>query len=70
MINLFYDPHIHSLSVPCGSDDMTPYNIAGMVALKGLDVIAVTDHNSCKNCPAVLVSGKGIRNPCGSRNGD
>ena len=33
---------------------MTPANIAGMAALKGLDVIAVTDHNSCKNCPAVL----------------
>lgn len=33
---------------------MTPANIVGMAALKGLDVIAVTDHNSCKNCPAVL----------------
>lgn len=33
---------------------MTPANIAGMAALKGLDVIAVTDHNSCKNCPALL----------------
>ena len=25
-----------------------------MTAIKGLDVIAVTDHNSCKNCPAVM----------------
>lgn len=33
---------------------MTPGNIVGMAALKGLDVIAVTDHNSCKNCPAVM----------------
>lgn len=33
---------------------MTPANIVGMAALKGLDVIAVTDHNSCKNCPPVL----------------
>lgn len=33
---------------------MTPANIVGMAALKGLDVIAVTDHNSCRNCPAVL----------------
>ncbi len=33
---------------------MTPANIVGMAALKNLDVIAVTDHNSCKNCPAVL----------------
>lgn len=33
---------------------MTPANIVGMAAVKGLDVIAVTDHNSCRNCPAVL----------------
>lgn len=56
MHSLFYDLHIHSALSPCGSDDMTPYNIAGMAALKGLDVIAVTDHNSCKSCPAVLAA--------------
>lgn len=33
---------------------MTPANIVHMAKLKNLDVIAVTDHNSCKNCPAVL----------------
>jgi hypothetical protein len=33
---------------------MTPGNIVGMAALKKLDVIALTDHNSCKNCPAFL----------------
>lgn len=33
---------------------MTPANIVGMAALKGLDVIALTDHNSCKNCPAIM----------------
>lgn len=35
---------------------MTPENIAGMAMLKNLQVIAVTDHNSCKNCPAVLAA--------------
>ncbi len=35
---------------------MTPANIVGMAMIKGLDVIAVTDHNSCKNCPAVLAA--------------
>jgi len=58
MASLYYDLHIHSCLSPCGSEDMTPYNIAGMAALKGLDVIAVTDHNSCKNCPAVLAAAK------------
>lgn len=33
---------------------MTPANIVGMAVLKELEVIAVTDHNSCKNNPAVL----------------
>jgi hypothetical protein len=31
---------------------MTPNNIAGMAVLKGLQIVALTDHNSCKNCPA------------------
>lgn len=51
---LSYDLHIHSCLSPCGDDDMTPGNIVGMAGIKGLDVIAVTDHNSCRNCPAVL----------------
>ncbi len=33
---------------------MLPSNIVGMAFLKNLDVIAVTDHNSCKNCEAVM----------------
>ncbi|MBR4014261.1 MAG: PHP domain-containing protein [Clostridia bacterium] len=47
-----YDLHIHSCLSPCADDDMTPNNIAGMAALKGLQIVALTDHNSCKNCPA------------------
>lgn len=47
-----YDLHVHSCLSPCGDDDMTPANIAGMAALKGLSVVALTDHNSAKNCPA------------------
>ncbi|MCI8949677.1 MAG: PHP domain-containing protein [Lachnospiraceae bacterium] len=56
MISLTYDLHLHSCLSPCGDEDMTPANIAGMAALLGLDVIAVTDHNSCKNCPAVMAA--------------
>ena len=54
MLKLSYDLHIHSCLSPCGDDDMLPSNIVGMAALKELDVIAITDHNSCKNCPAVM----------------
>ena len=52
MTPYYYDLHIHSCLSPCGDDDMTPNNIAGMAALKGLTLLALTDHNSCKNCPA------------------
>lgn len=31
---------------------MTPAAIAGMCKLSGLDVAALTDHNTCGNCPA------------------
>ncbi|MDD3173466.1 MAG: PHP domain-containing protein [Herbinix sp.] len=54
MLKLSYDLHIHSCLSPCGDEDMLPSNIIGMAFLKNLDVIAVTDHNSCKNCPAIL----------------
>lgn len=58
MTGLYYDLHIHSCLSPCGDEDMTPANIVGMAAVKGLDVIALTDHNSCKNCPAALYHGQ------------
>ena len=54
MIPISYDLHMHSCLSPCGDEEMTPANIAGMAAVKELGVIAVTDHNSCKNCPAVM----------------
>ena len=54
MNSLTYDFHIHSCLSPCADDDMTPCNIIGMAVLKELDVIALTDHNSCKNCPAFM----------------
>ena len=31
---------------------MTPGNIVGMSLLNGLQIVALTDHNSTKNCPA------------------
>lgn len=58
MNKLSYDLHIHSCLSPCGSDDMTPFNIASMAYLKGLDVIALTDHNTCRNCPSLISAAK------------
>ena len=52
MKRYYYDLHIHSALSPCCDDDCTPNNILGMASLSGLDIVALTDHNSCKNCPA------------------
>ncbi len=53
-MKLYYDLHIHSALSPCGDNDMTPNNIVNMSIIKGLDVIAVTDHNSCGNVRAIM----------------
>ena len=52
MKKFYYDLHIHSCLSPCADNDNTPNNIAGMASLCGIDILALTDHNSCKNCPA------------------
>ena len=58
MPDLFYDLHIHSCLSPCGDDESTPANIAMLAKMLGLDVAALTDHNSCKNCPAFFEAAK------------
>lgn len=49
-----YDLHIHTALSPCANNDMTPNNIVNMSILKQLDIIAITDHNSCENVKAVI----------------
>lgn len=53
------DLHIHSALSPCSDKDMTPNNIVNMSIMKGLDFIAVTDHNSVENVKAVMTCAKG-----------
>ena len=52
MRKFYYDLHTHSCLSPCGSNDATPASIAGFGVLNGLDIVALTDHNACANCPA------------------
>jgi len=54
------DLHIHSALSPCGEDEMTPNNIVNMALIKNIDFIAVTDHNSSKNLPAVMTVARKI----------
>ena len=58
MTRYYYDLHIHSCLSPCGDDDSTPNNIAGMATLCGLNIVALTDHNTTKNCPAFFAAAK------------
>ena len=57
-MKLYYDFHIHSCLSPCGDEDSTPNNIVNMALIKGLNVIALSDHNTGKNCPAAMAVGK------------
>ncbi len=47
----FYDFHIHSCLSPCADNSMTPVSVAGIAALNGLRMAALTDHNSAGNLP-------------------
>ena len=58
-MSLYYDLHIHTCLSPCADDDMTPPNLVNMAVLAGLEVIAVTNHNSTRNAGAVMEAARG-----------
>lgn len=47
------DLHIHTALSPCASDEMTPPAIVATALEVGLDMIAVSDHNTAGNVAAV-----------------
>ena len=59
-MKIYADLHLHSCLSPCGDNDMTPYNLVNMAKLLGFDMIALTDHNSCRNCKSAVAVGKEI----------
>jgi PHP family Zn ribbon phosphoesterase len=48
-----FDLHIHSCLSPCAALEMSPSQIVGRAAAAGMDGIALTDHQSARNCPAI-----------------
>ena len=54
----FCDLHMHSCLSPCADDEMTPWNMVGMSKIKGLDVIAITDHNCALNAEDAMAAGQ------------
>ena len=52
------DLHIHTVLSPCGGLEMSPEQIVEAAIAKGLDIIAITDHNSTRQCKAVIEAGE------------
>ncbi len=48
------DLQIHSCLSPCGALECSPKKIALAAINKGMDIIALTDHNTTGNCPAMF----------------
>jgi PHP family Zn ribbon phosphoesterase len=50
------DLHIHTCLSPCAELEITPSAIVRIASEKGLDIIAITDHNSAENVMAAQKS--------------
>ena len=53
------DLHVHTLLSPCAAIEMTPRNIIRHAVAAGVDILAVTDHNSGDNVAAALRAAAG-----------
>ncbi len=53
------DLHIHTCLSPCGELTMSPRAIVDLARAAGLDIIAVTDHNTTENAAAVIEAARG-----------
>jgi hypothetical protein len=59
--NFKADLHVHTCLSPCADLSMGPRSIVSMALRRALDVIGITDHNSCENAPAVVrAAGPGL----------
>lgn len=54
MKNYKLDLHIHTVLSPCADLLMTPANILNKAEEQGIDIIAITDHNSAENVEVTL----------------
>lgn len=52
------DLHIHTCLSPCGDLDMSPRNIIRIAKERGLQMIAITDHNSMRNVRVCMELGE------------
>ncbi|MEJ5165698.1 MAG: PHP domain-containing protein [Thermoanaerobaculia bacterium] len=52
------DLHIHTCLSPCADLEMSPKNIIEEAKLKGLEILAICDHNSMENTEPAMELGK------------
>jgi len=55
----FADLHVHTVLSPCGEVEMIPPLIIQQARKVGLDIIAITDHNSAENVATVMDAAEG-----------
>ncbi len=59
MRDYWVDLHIHTVLSPCGELEMGAPEIVDAVRSAGIDIVAISDHNSCDNFPAVAACAAG-----------
>jgi len=55
------DLHVHTALSPCADDEMTPPAIVARALQRGLDLIAICDHNAADNVGAMVEAARGTR---------
>ncbi len=53
------DLHIHTCLSPCGDLDMYPANLVAVAVSRGIDLLAICDHNTAENVPHVIEAARG-----------
>lgn len=56
------DLHLHTVLSPCADLEMSPDQIVRLAKKRGIDIIAITDHNSTRQCDMVrkVAEGSGL----------
>jgi hypothetical protein len=56
LLSLRADLHNHSCLSPCADLSMSPALMARTARARGIDILALTDHNATLNCPAFAIA--------------
>ena len=54
MSKYYYDLHTHSCLSPCADNGNTPCDLLGMASISGINILALTDHNTSSGLPIFM----------------